>query len=375
MKKIAIFSAYYVPHLGGVERYTFNLARKLNQLGIEVIIVTTKYDDELSEYEETEYAKIYRLPIYSIFKKRYPIINNNKKCKKLLNLVKEENIDSIIIQTRFWTSSYIGSIFAKKNKIPVCVIEHGSSHFTVNNKVLDFFGKIYEHLLTKLLKKNVKDFYGVSEKCNEWLKHFKIDAKGVFYNSVDSDEFDIHKEEIVKNEDNIKICFAARLIKEKGIEELIEAFKELRNKYNISLYIAGNGPLYDRLKEDNKYDRDINILGKMSHDEVMKLFAESDIFVHPSRFSEGLPTSILEAGLMKCAVIATPMGGTAEIISNDDYGLICGFTKDDIKSCLIKLLDEPKLRKTIGENISELIINDFSWDSTTNTILNSVKFK
>ena len=56
MKKIAIFTAYYIPHLGGVERYTFNLAKKLNQLGNEVIIVTTKYDDKLIEYEETEYA-------------------------------------------------------------------------------------------------------------------------------------------------------------------------------------------------------------------------------------------------------------------------------------------------------------------------------
>ena len=52
MKKIAIFSGYYLPHLGGVERYTFNLASKLKQMGYEVIIVSLRYDLNLKEIEE-----------------------------------------------------------------------------------------------------------------------------------------------------------------------------------------------------------------------------------------------------------------------------------------------------------------------------------
>ena len=52
--------------------------------------------------------------------------------------------------------------------------------------------------------------------------------------------------------------------------------------------------------------------------------------LNPSAFSEGLPTSILEAGIMNCAVVATPMGGTTEIISSDDIGYICGFETDEI---------------------------------------------
>ena len=67
MKKIAIFSGYYLPHLGGVERYTFNLANKLKQMGYEVIIVSLRYDINLKEIEETEYAKIYRLPTFKLF--------------------------------------------------------------------------------------------------------------------------------------------------------------------------------------------------------------------------------------------------------------------------------------------------------------------
>ena len=81
MKTIAIFSGYYLPHLGGVERYTYNLAKKLNKMGNRLIIVTSRYDKSLKEIEETEYAKIYRLPTAKI-SKISPNANGRPDAKK-----------------------------------------------------------------------------------------------------------------------------------------------------------------------------------------------------------------------------------------------------------------------------------------------------
>ena len=78
MQTIAIFSGYYLPHLGGVERYTYNLAKKLKNMGYKIIIVTSRYDENLKEIEDTEYAKIFRLPTYKIVSSRYPINKQNK---------------------------------------------------------------------------------------------------------------------------------------------------------------------------------------------------------------------------------------------------------------------------------------------------------
>lgn len=375
MKKIAIFSGYYLPHLGGVERYTYNLAKQLHNTGYQVVIVSTRYDNELKEVENLEYAKIYRLPIYNIFKSRYPLLKKNKKCRDLLKKIQSEKIDSIILQTRFWTTSYIGSKFAKKNSIPACLIEHGSTHFTVNNKILDFFGEKYEHFLTNLIKRNVKDFYGVSKKCTDWLQHFNIQSKGVFYNSIDSSEFEEYNQSINKNNENVKIAFVGRLIKEKGVLKLIEAFDELKKNFsNLELNIAGSGPLYEELK-NKEFKNNINILGNLTHDEVMKLLAKSDVFVNPSYFSEGLPTSILEAALMKCAIIATPMGGTTEIINSDQIGLICGFEIEDIINKLTILLNDKEYRTTLGENANNRVLSDFSWINTTKKLINTIKFR
>ncbi len=54
----------------------------------------------------------------------------------------------------------------------------------------------------------------------------------------------------------------------------------------------------------------------------MSLYRRSDVFVYPSMYPEGLPTSILEAALGDCAIIATPRGGTEEVITSPALGWI-----------------------------------------------------
>lgn len=376
MKTIAIFSGYYLPHLGGVERYTYNLAKKLKQMGYNIIIVTSRYDKELKEIEETDYAKIYRLPTYKIAAERYPINKKNKRFKEIFKMLENENIDSAIIQTRFWTTSYFASKFVAKNNIPACLIEHGSTHFTVNNKILDKFGEIYEHKLTNAIKKNVKDFYGVSKKCTEWLKHFGIEAKGVFYNSINIEEVEEYTKYIQKDSDKIIITYVGRMIEEKGVLKLIEAFKKLEKKYdNLELDLAGAGPILEKIIAENKDEKNIKILGKLSHDEVLKLLGKTTIFVNPSAFSEGLPTTILEAGIMNCAVVATPMGGTTEIISGDDFGYICGFETDEILEKIEKLIRNKDEITKLSSNINDKVRKQFSWDVTARKIAETIKYK
>lgn len=375
MQTIAIFSGYYLPHLGGVERYTYNLAKKLKNMGYKIIILTSRYDENLKEIEDTEYAKIFRLPTYKIVSSRYPINKQNKRCKELLEMVKQENVNSAIIQTRFWTTSYIASKFISKNNIPACLIEHGSTHFTVNNKILDFFGEKYEHILTNSIKKRVKDYYGVSKKCTEWLKHFNIEAKGVFYNSVNSEEIEEYSKFINKDTGKINITYTGRMIEEKGVLRLIDAFKNLNEKYdNLELSLAGEGPILEKIIQENKDIKNIHILGKISHDEVMKLLGRTNIFVNPSHFSEGLPTTILEAGLMECAVVATPMGGTTEIISDDSLGYICGFETQEIQEKIEKLINEPEIVKDMSIKIKQKVKEQFSWDITAKKIAETIKY-
>lgn len=365
MKKvIAIFCGYYLPHLGGIERYIANLSKELIKNNYRVIIVSSNYNNSKTIEKKDNLIEM-RLPIYNLFKNRYPIIkHHNKDYKKVMKELDKYKIDRIIVNTRFHLTSLIGAKYGKRKNIPVYLIEHGSNHLSINNKILDKFGELYEHILTKIIEKYVDYNYGVSYAACDWQKHFHIKSDGVWYNSINRFDKNITIKKSVKK---IKIIYAGRILKQKGVEELILAFNKLKNKYkNIELIIAGDGDYLSYLKNTYKQEG-INYLGSVSFEKLIKLYAESNIFVYASNYPEGLPTSILEAGLMKCACIVSPNGGTRHFI-NKNNGIIVT-NQNELEKALEKCIANKEYREEIGEELSKTIINNFTWEKTTKKIL------
>lgn len=371
-KTIVFFSGYFLPFLGGIERYTDKLTRELVKLGYGIIIVTTNHDN-LPDIVEDEGRKIYRFPSRKQFKQRYPLIDKSERFKQMYSELKNEKVDYVICNTRFQLTTVMGLKFAKEKQIPSLVLDHGSSHFTVNNKILDVFGAIYEHLLTSYVKSFKPEFYAVSKRSANWIKHFGIDASGVIYNSVSGDLANqFSQAKLIEKEDNqLVITYAGRILKEKGVPMLIDTFNSAKFPANVSLQIAGNGPILNELVANN-HNPQISFLGKLNFDDTMALMSQSDIFVYPSMYPEGLPTSILEAGLLGNAIIATDRGGTTEVITDDSLGIIIEENEGSLKSALIDLINNPEKRTSLQENIFKRISKDFTWDQTAIKLINDV---
>ncbi len=367
-KCIVIFAAYIYPHLGGIESYLDNLINELHKLKYNIVIVTSNWNDE-KEFEKTEKYDVLRIPVLNLFKKRYPIPKKGNKLKSILKKLDKYNISTIIVNTRFHLTSHIGADYAKKNNIPCFLIEHGSSYITVNNKILDFFANRYEDYLTRRIKNKITGFYGVSNRCNEWLKKINIKASGTFNNAIDKECYKRYHNKVTNNK--IIITYAGRILYEKGVGNLLEAFSTINNK-NCELIIAGDGNALDELKTKYK-SKNIKFLGRINHDEVMNLFDKTDIFVYPSMYPEGLPTSILEAGIMKCAIIATDRGGTVEVINSRDLGIIVEENVEDLTDKLKYLIDNPKEINRLKENIHDRVLNDYTWEKTAKTIIKEIK--
>lgn len=368
MKTIAIFSGYALPHLGGIERYVANLSNQLKKMNYKVIVISSNYNN-FKTIEEVDGILNLRVPIYKLFSSRYPIIkHHNLEYKKVINELNKYKIDRIIVNTRFHLTSLMGAKYGKKRKIPVYLIEHGSNHLSINNKFLDFFGAIYEHILTKKVEKYVDKNYGVSLDACKWQEHFNIISDGVWYNSINRFDSNV---KIKKSDKIVKILFAGRILKQKGVEDLIIAFNNALNKNKkIELIIAGDGDYLNILKEKYK-DKKIKFLGKVNFDELVKLYAEANIFVHPSHYPEGLPTCILEAGLMECTIITTPNGGTKYFI-NSKNGIIVE-SQEELNEALEKCVNDLDYCKSLGKQMRKTVINDFSWDKTTKKILKDME--
>jgi glycosyltransferase involved in cell wall biosynthesis len=366
-KTICIISSFLFPHPGGVERYAYNLAKGLAARGYCVILVGLN-TEKLDNIQCDEEFIIIRLPSISLLKSRYPIPKINKELVELIKMLKVYKIDYIIINVRFYLLSVLSAVYAQLNNIPAIVIEHGTGHFDLGNGLINILSASYEHVITYIIKHSMVKFYGVSKACSEWLFHFGITADGVIYNGVDTKYqstglINYRTDNGITNEEII-ITFVGRLIREKGINELVDAFKILSNDINnLKLIIAGDGILLNQLKQISNNRNDIIILGRINNDQVMELLKETDIFVLPTRFPEGLPTVLLEAGSQDCAIIATAKGGTIEIIPDERYGVILPDSSiESIIAAVIPLIKISTIRIAMARNLKMRISEIFDWN-------------
>ena len=328
-KHFCFFSALYVPHMGGVERYTYNLARELIKMGHRVTVVTSNTEQTPGYSRSEEGIEVYALPCFPLLNGRLPIPKKNGAYRALFQKLALEKYDAVIINTRFYFHSHIGAIFAKKHGIPSIVIEHGSAHLKMGAKPLDLLCGWYEHGITALLKRYCTDFYGVSDAACKWLSHFGISAKGILYNAVPEAEIEAllaSREISFREKYNIPkdapvFSFIGRLVAEKGAKSAVDGFlracaKTVQKPY---LIVAGDGALFETLSE--KQTEHILFLGAVPYAQAIALHRESDFYLLPSD-SEGFCSSVLEAIVCDSVVVATNVPGVSPIISDGESGIL-----------------------------------------------------
>ena len=342
-KTLVIFNGFYLPHLGGVERYTAGLVSELKK-DYNVVIVTSNASSQPTK-ETIDGVKIYRLDVHNLLKDRLPFLKHNARNKKIVSELLSLDITNVVCNTRYYGTTLLGLKIAKKKGLTPIIIDHSS----------DYISKPYEKYMLFRIKKYSPKYYTVSKKTADWLKNLNIKTEGIFYNSV-APQKDFKKQK----SDTIRLVYAGRLLKEKGLDCIVQSFNDLKTKYNISLTIIGNGPMFDELKKNNP---DIVFPGQLDHSEVLKCFKESDIFVYPTLYPEGFPTVILEAAMNKCVVVATDRGGTKELITDYSVGVILK-KPEDLTIELEKLIKNKKRLRMIQENAFKKINEQFIWPKT-----------
>ncbi|WP_252899699.1 glycosyltransferase family 4 protein [Lactococcus fujiensis] len=264
-------------------------------------------------------------------------------------------------------AALLGTELAKKKNKKAIVLEHGTTYLTLNNPFLDFFLKRIEKWLINKVKKNTDIFYGVSKEAADWIKIFGIQSKGVLYNAVDSE--DLAKFSHPKHSDTITLSYSGRLQAQfKGVEKLLSAFIQISKEYpHLKLIIAGDGPILEEMKAQYPQEN-IHFLGHVSHDKVMEVNNESDIFVLMSKI-EGFSTSMIEAALLKNVIITTNVGGAHELIPSEEYGFVIENSEEALLLTLRELLENQDRIQKIQNKVSQRVIENFTWDMTAEAFI------
>jgi len=194
-----------------------------------------------------------------------------------------------------------------------------------------------------------------------------IEGSGVntfFFDKTIYDKAQLRQEKGIEPSDILFIC-VTRLIWEKGIKEMVEAFVKLSKiEKHFKLWIVGwpdkDNPRsldenYIRQFQDNK---SICFLGKQ--DSIPNLLAMSDVFLYPSYYREGIPRSILEALSMNLPIITTDTPGcNITVVSGINGYLIKPKSDNEIVTAIMKIFEEDRLIQ-MGNRSREIAVNRFS---------------
>ena len=177
------------------------------------------------------------------------------------------------------------------------------------------------------------------------------------------------------NINDFKLLFPSRIIKEKGIIELIQACKLLWEiKLPIKLFIAGKLDTGNRsvlkLKELKRLKnfKNISLLG---HVENMRdLYKQIDVVILPS-WREGLSRSLLEAASMEKGIITTNVPGCREIVEHNKTGLVVNIKSPiELKESILKFYNNIILIKKYGKAARQKVIKSFDVNRINNLTIN-----
>lgn len=364
---ICIFSALYSPAVGGVETYTGNLARAIADLGYRVILVTSNTHDAAPR-ENDGTIEIVRLPCRPLLGGRYPVPRADRSFKELWSWLEQQQIDYIIVNTRFYPLSNRGLRFSRERGIAPILIEHGSAHLTMGNPLIDKGVAFVEHALTSIGKRYRASYWAVSAKSSAWLKHFGIASQGELSNSIDADAYCAqaskrsYKDELGLSASDFVVAFVGRLVPEKGVKELAQASRLLEDRTDISFIVAGDGPLSEAASQ--QASSRMHLLGRLDPPDIAALLAQSDILCLPSR-SEGFATSLLEAAACCTTAVATDVGGGRELMPDEAYGtIIPNAEPQTIADAIRRAADHPGKTADKGRLLGKLVRTDYSWEKT-----------
>ncbi len=343
MAHYCFVAAQYLPTPGGVERYTNQLGRELAARGHSVTVITSGLPG-LPEQENAQGITVLRVKGLALLKGRFPVAYKGKALRRLFDSVLLKPDTKLIIQTRFYPLSLWALQYAASRNVPYIVIEHGSAHLNMGNKLVNVFSGWYEHGVMGIFRRKNARFYAVSQAGAQWLKHFSVTAQGVLYNALNWEE--VHHlaqqgmpalAKLNLSEKLPLLVFSGRLVAEKGILQLLQAVAEINQSSPVvQLVVAGDGPLLAQLQ--TQYNGQAIFTGNLPQPALFALLQQAQLFCLPSD-SEGMPTSVLEAAALECYVITTRQGGAKELLTSPQLGCILETNSvQEIKAALVQAL-------------------------------------
>ena len=358
--KIIHLTAYYPPHLGGMELCAKELAQRTAKAGHEVKVFTSNINKPII----TKNPKIFALNSFEFA--HTPFILS--LLPKLLNNIDSETILHIHTGVAFVPEiGYLASII---KKVPYVIHIHGDIKPSGR---LGFIHPFYKNIILKfVLKKADKIIFLTNDYKKYFCKKYNLENKKtiVIPNGIMKHGNNKIRTNIKRK--TIKLLSVSRLTKQKNIFRMIEAVAILKQKYDVELNIIGDGEdkekiidLINKLKLSNN----VNLKGRISDKELIKYYSSNDIFVMSSDY-EALPLTLLEVMASGLPIVSTDIRGVREILKN--CAVMTKLNPKDLAKGISNLIDKDIKRLDLSKK-SKCESKKYDWNVVVNKIINVYK--
>lgn len=346
----------------------YNEYSKKNEICV-VSVYDSRAEEKGQEYKYTDfkYVSMGKLLSYiiknHILPYRWMNVIFSLKAVRLLKKQKKD-FDCIVIQNEFVNGIVMRKfrnsryIYHAHNDTTHKICKKEKKFLQSCNKVITISDFLSNQLSNKANLKNVITVYNGIDTDLFCKENHKKEGDGL------REKYGIAKDEIV-------IVYSGRLIQEKGIEELLEAFIMLTDKIEARLMIIGASYFED--SKETSFTRRLKMLcegrenkiiftGYVEHKKMPDYYSMADIGCVPSLCAEAFGLSAAEQMAMEIPVITTDCGALSEIV-NEKCGYVLARDEklsNKIAIALEELCDNKKLRENMGKNGRKRVCEQFS---------------
>jgi len=322
-------------NVGGTARYITRLAEELPKHKVETFVATGFVQGSEEEDPSAKKLKVIRIPSLG---RQFNPIKDHFALKQLLKVVREVKPD--ILHTHTFKAGFIGRI--KTREINKAAGKRVKFVHTFHGHLFDDpeFSGLKSLIITSFERRfamRTDAIVTVGAQVGKELLEREIGQPEQFTNIPPG--LDPLKLAKAKPRTKVTIGWIARVT---GVKNPLRALEVARLFPDAQFLIAGGGDMLEQVK--SQAPKNTKVLGWT---DAAKLFAASDIILSTSE-NEGMPIALIEAQLASKPVVATNVGGVAEVVLNKKTGFVTRKSTEELATALEKLIKSKALRTAQG---------------------------
>ena len=332
--RILLVTAYFRPHVGGVERFVEVLARGLGARGHEVTVLACRTSGEALPIEQAGGYRVCRVRATNVIERRlsvpYPLPDVVALQRRLGSLTAATDVAHV--QDALYVTSQLAIRSAASARVPVIVTQH-VEFVPQRNKGFDLLERGAIRLAAPGVRRASR-VVSYNPAVAEWARRtWGLPGVDVLPSGVVVPELQRSRRELGLPEDKLVALFVGRDVPKKGLRHVLDSVDPA---YELVVVTDAAVTAQEGLQ----------VRAFMAPDDLMRLLRSVDALVMPSK-GEGIPLIIQEAAVAGVPVVTTRNPGYDRYFGLEDV-LFVEPTGASIRAALRMLRDDPELRARLA---------------------------